>query len=303
MTGLDQNRPAASLDGRVAIVTGGGHGMGRSHCLELTRRGASVSVADIDYDAARATAAAVTRSGRRAVAVECDVRSSEQVHALATRTAEELGGIDIVVSNAGINSGHKPLRETTLEEWRDQLAVNLDGAFLLVGAALPWLERSPAGRVILVSSQWGQVGPGFAHGYVAAKGGLLAFAKNLALELAPVGILVNAIAPGTILTRMLDEEGIVMDNVLRTIPIGRAAEPREVSYLVSFLASDEAAFITGQTLPINGGVSGRRLLMKVALIPGDGVGPEVVHEARLAVDALGVGIEWTQLSWGFCVLP
>jgi 3-oxoacyl-[acyl-carrier protein] reductase len=246
-------RGRARLDGRVAIITGGAHGMGREHCLELAARGARVAVGDIDLAAAEETAATVRASGGEAIAVACDVGLEADVQELVRATVAEFGGIDVLVSNAGILSGRKKLADTALEDFRRQLQVNLDGAFLLSREALEHLRRSPAGRIILVSSQWGQVGPGFAYGYVTAKSGLIGLAKNLAIELAPDGILVNAIAPGTIRTRMLEEAGINLERTIPTIPVGRIAEPREVSYLVAFLASEESGFITGVTLPINGG--------------------------------------------------
>lgn len=244
-------RPLWSLDGRVALVTGGGRGMGRAHSLELARRGARVAILDIDEQAAQEVAAEVHQAGGEARADAADVASREEAEAAVERTVAEWGQIDILVSNAGIVNDERRLLETDDDEWRRMLAINVDGALNLCRATVPHLKRSVAGRIVIVSSMWGQVGPGHSYSYVAAKAALIGFAKNAAIELAADGICVNAIAPGSIRTRMIDDPD--RELALYPIPIGRIAAPEEVSYLVAFLASDEAAFITGQTIPINGG--------------------------------------------------
>lgn len=244
-------RPLWSLAGRVALVTGGGRGMGRTHCVELGRRGARVAVLDVDGDVAVKTSDEIRSAGGEARAFSADVASRAEVEAAVGEVEDAWRQLDIVVSNAGLVNDESSLAETDDQEWTRMLRINVDGALNVCRAALPLLKRSDAGRIIVVSSQWGQVGPGHSYSYVAAKGALIAFAKNAAVELASDGICVNAIAPGSIATRMIPDP----ERELRMypIPIGRIAAPEEVSYLIAFLASDEAGFITGQTIPINGG--------------------------------------------------
>ncbi len=240
-----------TLSGRVALITGAGHGMGEAHARELARRGALVGLGDVDLGAVQAVVASLDAEGATARGYRCDVRDSVAVAAFVDGVAEAFGGVDIVVSNAGIGDRAGGIGDTTDEQWRQQFAVHVDGAFHLVRAAVPWLRRSRHPRIVIVSSEWALRGPGFAHGYTAAKGALLAFARNLAVELAGDGVLVNAIAPGTIATRMTADEDLVA--VAAQTPLGRVGEPEEVSRLVAFLASDDSGFITGQTIPINGG--------------------------------------------------
>jgi len=144
--------------------------------------------------------------------------------------------------------------ETDEDEWRRQFDVHVHGTFHAARAALPWIERSSAGRIVIVSSEWGQVPPGYAYGYCAAKAALMNLAKNLAIELGPKGICVNAIAPGSVETRMMvDVTAAEREEDYRVIPAGRYADPEEISQLVAYLVSDGAAYVTGQTIPINGG--------------------------------------------------
>jgi NAD(P)-dependent dehydrogenase (short-subunit alcohol dehydrogenase family) len=239
------------LKDRVAIVTGGGRGMGEAHCLELARRGAKVAVLDIDTEVAESVAAVITAGGGQAFGVGCDVTDRASVEAAVAATATAFGGLDIVVSNAGLVNDESGLADTDDAEWSRMLAVNLDGCLNLTRAAVPWLLESLHGRVIVISSTWGQVPPGHSYSYIAAKGALIAFAKNMAVEFAPKGITVNAITPGSIRTRMIPDPERELE--MYPIPIGRMAEPVEVSFLVCYLASDEAGFVTGQVMSINGG--------------------------------------------------
>jgi NAD(P)-dependent dehydrogenase (short-subunit alcohol dehydrogenase family) len=246
--------PSQDLNGRVAIVTGAGRGMGRAEAIDFARRGAKVAILDIDGPAARSTGEQIGISGGEAIVVEGDVAEPGVAPAAVAKVADTWGRLDIVVSNAGLIHSGVRISDTTDEEWRRTFAVHIDGAFHLVRAALPYLKASPAGRIILISSMWGQAGPGHSHAYCAAKGALIAFAKNLAKELGPDGICVNAVAPGGVLTRMAEAQTTAeYEQDLASIPVGRYAAPEEIAPLVSFLASDAAAFMTGQTIPINGG--------------------------------------------------
>lgn len=240
------------MSGTRVIVTGGGQGMGREHCLELARRGAHVAVLDRDTDALEETMKLLEGSG--SVGLQCDVSDRGAVERAVAETVERLGGLDAVVSNAGTIHTTQGLADTDDDDWDRTFAVHVGGARNLCRAALPHLRRSSAPRVVIVSSMWAQRGPGFGYAYCSAKGALLAFAKNLAVEAGPDGILVNCIAPGSVPTRMCDDYGpeeIAED--CKTIPLGRWGESEEIAKLVCFLASSETAYITGQTVAINGG--------------------------------------------------
>jgi NAD(P)-dependent dehydrogenase (short-subunit alcohol dehydrogenase family) len=240
------------MSGTRVIVTGGAQGMGREHCLELARRGANVAV--LDRDSAALAETMTLLEGRKAVGVECDVADRQSVENAVRQVVDRFGGLDAVVSNAGTIHTTQGLVDTDDADWDRTFAVHVGGARNVCRAALPHLLRSSTPRIVIVSSMWAQRGPGFGYAYCAAKGALLAFTKNLAVETGPHGVLVNAIAPGSVPTRMCDDYGpedIAED--CKTIPLGRWGETGEISKLVCFLASGEASYITGQTVAINGG--------------------------------------------------
>jgi NAD(P)-dependent dehydrogenase (short-subunit alcohol dehydrogenase family) len=240
------------MSGTRVIVTGGGQGMGREHCLQLARRGAQVAVLDRDSAALQETMQLL--DGHKTIGVECDVADRAAVERAVAEAVDQFGGLDAVVSNAGTIHTTQGLADTDDDDWDRTMAVHVGGARNLCRAALPHLRRSAAPRVVIVSSMWAQRGPGFGYAYCAAKGALLAFAKNLAVEVGSEGILVNAIAPGSVPTRMCDDYGpeeIAED--CKTIPLGRWGEAEEISKLVCFLASSETSYITGQTVAISGG--------------------------------------------------
>jgi 3-oxoacyl-[acyl-carrier protein] reductase len=248
---LAMSRDAAGLSGRVALVTGGARGMGRAHARLLASRGAAVAVVDIDADVGESTAADIVGEGGRAVAIAADITQRALAEGVIDRVAKELGGIDILVHNAGLMYSMKGLEDTDDANFDRLLAVNVHAPLFLTRAALPHLRKSPAPRVIFINSQWGQVPDGHSYGYMVAKSAQLGLMKTLAKEFTCEGILVNAITPGAILTRMVPEEYIEAERA--SIPLGRLAHPEEIAAAVAFLASDEAAFIAGQALPVNGG--------------------------------------------------
>jgi len=243
----------AALD-RAVLITGAGQGMGRAHSHELARRGMLVGVVDVDEAAAKRVADEITLDGGAALALTCDVSIRNDVEEVVARFVEWAGRIDVLVSNAGNTDSNELLAETDDENWKRTFAIHVDGALHTSRACLPHIEKSPSGRIIIISSIWGQVGIGHSYAYCAAKGALIAFAKNLAKELGPKGISVNSVAPGGVFTRMcaeLTEQELAED--FKTIPLGRYADPSEISHLVAYLASPESAFLTGQTISINGG--------------------------------------------------
>lgn len=242
------------LSDRVAVVTGAGHGLGKSHAAELAHVGAKVAVFEIEGTAGAATATEINESGGEAHAHTVDVADRGAVEEAVEAIAARWGRIDIVISNAGTIHSATGLLETDDDDWHRTFAVHVDGCLNVTRAAIPWLVKSPAGRVIIVGSMWGQRGDGHSYAYAAAKGALMAFGRNLAAEFGPQGICVNTISPGSIRTRMAadyTDQDIAEDS--KTIPLGRWAEAQEISDLVAFLASDQSSYITGQTIAVNGG--------------------------------------------------
>ena len=237
-----------------AVVTGSSRGIGAAVARGLAARGFGVCV---NYASREAPAEALVReieaAGGRAFAREADVSDFEQAKGLVEETAERFGGVRVVVNNAGF-SQHRTLEEMTVEDWARSLAVNLSAAFYTTKAALSHLRREPWGRIVNVSSLRAMTGSDHGAHYAAAKSGLIGLTKSLALELAP-GITVNAVSPGYTRTDMtardLERHG---EAIRARIPAGRVAEPTEIAALVVFLASEEAGYITGETIGINGGI-------------------------------------------------
>jgi 3-oxoacyl-[acyl-carrier protein] reductase len=244
-----------SFAGRTALVTGAGSGIGAAIATHLAARGANVAVNDIDPAAAERTVAAIAAAGGIAGAFTADVTSEPEVRSMCRRIVETFGALDILVNNAGVLST-TPTGELTVDAWERTLAVNLTGAFNCCRAVLPAMQQRRYGKIINIASLAGESG-GISVGadYAASKGGLLALTRKLALEVAAFAINVNAIAPGTTSTPMVDampEEDRV--NLLAKIPLGRFATPADIAHAACFLAGDESSFITGATLDVNGGL-------------------------------------------------
>lgn len=241
------------LSGRVALVTGASRGIGRATALALARQGARVAVASRG-DHAAGVAAEIGAAGGEALAVPVDVTDGSSVDAMVAAAVDRFGRVDVLVSNAGITRDQLMLRMRR-EDWDAVLATNLTAAFTCVQAVLRPMVKQRAGRIITISSVVGQAGNAGQANYAASKAGLIGFAKALALEVASRGITVNVVAPGVIETDMTRAlAGDAHESWAQRIPMGRLGRPEDVADAVCFLASDEASYITGQVLAVNGGM-------------------------------------------------
>jgi len=244
---------------RVALVTGGARGIGRAICLELARDGRSVAVADVLTDEAAETAAAIEGNGGRAVALELDVTDSGSVVEGVRRAEATLGPVEIVVNNAGWDE-LQPFLETGEAFWDRVIEINFKGCLRVTRAVLPGMVERGFGRVVNIGSDAGRVGSSHEAVYSGAKGGVIAFTKTVAREVARSGVTANAVCPGPTRTPMLEvmaQEGgeKLVESLTRAVPMRRLGEPEDVAAAVTFLASERAGFITGQTLSVSGGLT------------------------------------------------
>ncbi|MFB6109553.1 MAG: glucose 1-dehydrogenase [Halodesulfurarchaeum sp.] len=248
-----------SITEAVAVVTGGGSGIGRRTAIEFADRGAAVVVADVDVDGGEETVSRIEDDGGEATFVETDVTDPAASRAMVDRAVEAYGRLDIAFNNAGIGGEQAPVAEYAPDDWQTVIDVNLVGVFNCMRAEISrMLEQEAGGVVVNNSSVLGQVGFETSSGYVAAKHGVLGLTKTAALEYAESGIRVNAVCPGFIETPLLEEGGITSDPELRSAIEGRHAmnrlgTPAEVANAVVWLSSDEASFVTGEALGVEGG--------------------------------------------------
>src|SRR6266568_4436555 len=247
------------LAGRVAIVTGGGHGIGKAYALGLAREGAKVVIAEIDASAAEAAAADLKRQGFEAIAVRTDVADTLSVEAMAARAVEAFGRIDVLVNNAAIFAtipmSRSPFDEIEIEEWDRMMAVNLRGTWLASRAVVPHMRKRGYGKIINISSGTALKGSASRIHYVTSKAGVLGFTRTLARELGQHGICVNCVAPGSTLSEENPSEGLVRMRAAAAEEraIQRTQKPEDLVGAIVFFASSESDFITGQTLVVDGG--------------------------------------------------
>lgn len=244
-----------NLTGRVALVTGGGRGIGRAVALRLAQDGAALAVSDVDEATGESVAAELRGLGHQASFYRVNVGAADEVTQLVERVLKEQGGLHILVNNAGITRDALLLRMTE-EDWDRVLTINLKGAFLCTRAALRPMLRQRWGRIINIASVVGLVGNAGQANYAASKAGIIGLTKATAKEVASRAVTANAIAPGfidTTMTRALKEE--TKQEVLKQIPLGSFGQPEDVASAVAFLASEEAGYITGHVLCVDGGLT------------------------------------------------
>lgn len=244
----------ASLRQRVALVTGGGSGIGAATSLMLASQGVKVAVVDVNLEEARGISERISAQGGEAIAIEADVSKSDQVHAAVSQTVDEFGRLDIAVNNAGVGGDQAESAELSADSWRRVTSINLDGVFYCMKYEIPEMLKTGGGSIINISSILGQVGFAKASAYVAAKHGVVGLTQAAAIEYGPKKIRVNAVGPGFIRTPILSGLSEEMLNSMAQLhALKRIGEPDEVAALITFLASAEASFITGSFYAVDGG--------------------------------------------------
>ncbi len=251
----------SSLEGRTAIVTGGAQGIGRASVSRFLSEGANVAFFDIDETEGQRAATAAD-AGDRVLFVHCDLRSEAAVAAAVSRVTERFGGIDVLVNNAGVNAYFDAV-EMTSDDWDTVFAIDLKAAWMCAKYTLPALVESGHGSIVNIASIHALMTIAGMFPYAAAKSGLLGLSRSLALEYAHKNVRVNAICPGYVDTRLVQEwvdqqnDPDTISRVMASLPLGRFAQPEEIASLIAYLASDDASYITGATLSIDGGLSAR----------------------------------------------
>jgi 2-hydroxycyclohexanecarboxyl-CoA dehydrogenase len=246
------------FEDKVAIVTGAASGIGQATALRLALEGAAVVIADVNAEGAGSVAAAISEQGGRALALHVDVTDAPGVRAMTERAIDSFGKVDILVSNAGWDRA-APFADTDEELWDRVIAINYRGHLAICHAVLPYMRERGWGRIVTVASDAGRVGSSGEVVYSGAKGAVIAFTKGLAREVARFGINVNCVAPGLVDTPLLagitEGHEKLIAAIVRSIPLGRTGVPEEIAAAICFFASPDAAYITGQTLSVNGGLA------------------------------------------------
>jgi NAD(P)-dependent dehydrogenase (short-subunit alcohol dehydrogenase family) len=246
--------------GKVALITGASKGIGRATALRLGREGGAVIVNGREAEAVAAVVQAIEREGGRAVPAVADVTQPEAVERMVAAGLAQYGAIDILVNNAGGGTMARWLDDLTLESWLRSITTNLTSTFLVTKAVVPHMRERQSGRIVMVASVAGRnmsrlSGPD----YTTAKGGVLAFMRHLAVELGPYNVTVNAVAPGPTMVERVAKKWELrgkaeQERILSGIPLGRPAQPEEVAAAILFLASDDASYVNGACIDVNGGL-------------------------------------------------
>lgn len=251
------------LEGKAALVTGAGSGIGQAAAELFASAGASVAVVDLNLAAASATVDKITETGGQAVAIAADVSSADQIYPAVDQAARRLGRLDILYNNAGVPAAGSVL-DADEDDWERCFDVNVKGTFLTSKAAIPHLQKDGGGSIINQASVSALVGVRGLAAYSAAKGAVVSLTRTMALDLAPMGIRVNALCPGTVFTPLMEplmrergggsiEKGLEI--TAEKYPIGRIGRPHEIASAALFLASDEASFVTGSIFTVDGGMT------------------------------------------------
>ena len=242
---------------QVALITGGGGGIGGAVAQRMAAAGISVVIADYDGGAAEKIKSAIVKSGGKADALAIDITAAREVKAVVTGVEKRFDRIDILANIAGGSAYTKRIEELTWGQWKEVMDANLKGTFLMCREVAPIMQRQKSGRIINTASNYGVTGSALRTPYAAAKAGIISFTKSLALELAPDSVLVNTVAPGpTDTPRVMEKESpeARRQRWLPHIPLGRTAAPQDLAEMYFFLTTPESAAITGQTFHVNGGV-------------------------------------------------
>jgi len=250
------------MNNRVALVTGGAQGIGEGISLALGANGFQVAIADLNLEAARATAHAIGAAGGSAIAVRADITDTGSVHAAVKAVESALGPVEVAVNNAGWDD-FMPFLDTTEDFWDRILDINFKGALRVTRTVVPGMVERGFGRIVNIGSDAGRVGSSLEAVYSGAKGGIIAFTKTLAREVATTGVTANTVCPGPTDTPALrafagnsgQDAGKVIQSMTRAVPMRRLAQPADVAAAVAFFASDAAGYITGQTLSVSGGLT------------------------------------------------
>lgn len=237
---------------KVAVVTGGARGIGRAISVRLARDGAAVAVWDLRADAAQETADIILKTGGEAIACAGDASSAADIARCAQETLDAFGAVSILVNNAGITSFDSFL-SISEAQWDRMMQINLKGPFLCAQAFVPGMIAAKWGRIVNISSSSTQTGAKSMAHYVASKGGVIGLTKALAMELAESGITVNNVPPGFVVTPMLKESPVDIDAFAQGMPMKRPGQPEDIAAAVAYLVSDDASYVTGHTLSVNGG--------------------------------------------------